>query len=75
MLSLFIGAITMSMSESMEELKSSIEEKTKQEAMERNTAKMMAIAEKVKQNAELIQKLENQRLEKSKQFNFLFFYN
>ena len=56
----------MSMSESMEELKSSIVEKAKQEAMERNTAKMMAIAEKVKQNAELIQKLDDQRLKKSK---------
>ena len=51
MLSLFIGAITMSMNESMEEVKQNTIENQRQLAMERNSLKMQAIAEKVKMKA------------------------
>lgn len=47
MLSLFIGAITMSMSESMEELKRTQEEKKKQAQFEKNAKKMQKLARKV----------------------------
>lgn len=47
MLSLFIGAITMSMSESMEELKETTAKKKKQALFEKNAAKMQLLAKKV----------------------------
>lgn len=61
MLSLFIGAITMSMSESMEEVKANTRAIQQAAASERKTLKMQAIKEKVKSKQDKLQKKENDK--------------